>query len=96
MLKKLCLTIAPGIVLAGLATGLASPAQAQFGIEVSPRGPRVYDDRPTIVERRRRIVEEPIVERRVIRRPARECRVVVDRRVNRFGERVVRRTRVCD
>lgn len=87
MLKKLFLAAAPGLVLAGLATGIASPAQAQFGVEVGPRGPRVYDrgyDRPTVVERR------------VIRRPVRECRVVVDRRVNRFGERVVRRTRVCD
>ena len=33
--------------------------------------------------------------RRHMRRPVERCRVIVERRRNRFGEVVVRRTRVC-
>jgi hypothetical protein len=32
---------------------------------------------------------------RHMRRPVERCRVIVERRRNRFGEMVVRRTRVC-
>ena len=65
-----------------------SPANAQFGIELGPRGPRVYDDRryDDRYERRRDRYEDD----------DEDCRVVVRRYTNRFGERVVRRERVCD
>ncbi len=71
---------------------IAAPAQAQVGIEFGPGGPRVGigDDRPyrSVVERRERRV--------IVDEDEENCRVVVRRRTNEFGDTVVRRTRVCD
>lgn len=90
MFKRFLMTTASAAILAGVALGAAVPAQAQFGIEIGPRandGPR-EGYRPVIERRERRaIVDEDDEE---------ECRVVVQRRVNRFGETVVTRRRVCD
>jgi hypothetical protein len=90
MVKKLLMTAASGALLAGVAIGATAPAQAQVGFEIGPRGARVYDRdayRP-VVERRER--------RRVIVEDDDDCRVVIRRRVNRFGERVTERIRDCD
>lgn len=43
-----------------------------------------------------RIIRRPVVERRIVRRVEPRCEVIVRKRVNRFGERVVIRERVCD
>jgi hypothetical protein len=82
------------LIFAALAGSVApsawSPAYAQVGIELGARGPRVYDDRryDNRYERRgRRVIEEDDDD---------DCRMVVRRYTNRFGERVVRRERVCD
>ena len=67
----------------------SSPAQAQFGVEIGPRGPRLYEEReppPRYIERRRRVIEEDYD----------DCRWIIRRYTNRFGERVERRERVCD
>ncbi len=88
MLKKFLMTAASGALLAGVAIGATAPAQAQVGIEIGPRGPRVYESRPTVVERRER--------RRVIVDDDDDCRVVIRRRTNHRGERVTERTRICD
>ncbi len=90
MIKRILMTTASAALLAGV-TLTAAPAQAQFGVEIGPGGARVYDGprdgyRPVIERRERRIVEEDDD----------DCRIVIERRVNRFGERVTRRTRVCD
>ena len=64
-------------------------------------------DRPRvqrrIIERRfvrpaieRRVIVRPVVERRFVRPVFDDCRVVVTKRFNRFGERVVVRKRICD
>ena len=57
--------------------------------EIGPRGPRIYDDRDREprYERRRRVIEEDDDD---------DCRIVERRSINRFGERVVRRERICD
>ena len=70
----------------GAALAVSIPASAQVGIEIGPRGPRVYTEEPTIVERRRRRVIEEEADRRTI----------IRRRVNRYGEQVEVRERVCD
>lgn len=92
MFKRILMTTASAAILAGLAIGAAAPSQAQVGIEIGPRGPRVYDDRdgyrPVIERRERRVIVDEDDDE--------ECRFVVERRVNRFGESVTRRTRVCD
>jgi hypothetical protein len=78
------------LVLGGAALVTASPALAQYGYD--------YGYRPR--------VERRVIERRIVRpdygRPwygrryyGRDCRVVVTRRINRFGERVVVRRRIC-
>ena len=80
---------AAGIALAlGLASGglVSSTASAQPSIQVGPGGVRVDPDSDRY-ERRR--------DRRFERRGER-CRTIVEQRRNRFGERVERRTRVCD
>ena len=67
----------------------SSSAQAQFGVEIGPRGPRLYEEReppPRYIERRRRVIEEDYD----------DCRWIIRRYTNRFGERVERRERVCD
>lgn len=47
---------------------------------------------PRVIERR---YEGPIYGRPVYGRPARTCRIVVTRRINQFGERVLVKRRVC-
>jgi hypothetical protein len=92
MLKSTMLLTAAALSF-GAMTGLANtPAQAQVGLEVGPGGVRVYEDNPyrPAMERRR-------VERRVIvDDDVEECRTEVRRRINRFGEREVRRVRICE
>jgi len=62
-----------------------TPADAQVGVEIGPGGPRVYDrSPPPYYERRRRAYDED------------DCHWEVRRRVNRYGETVERRMRVCD
>lgn len=77
--------------VAGGALVFSGPAQAQVGIElgIGPGGPRVqtYDDSYRPAERRRRVIVEEDDE---------NCRLVVRRRTNEYGEVVTRRTRVCD
>ena len=90
MFKRFLITTASAALLAGVAVGAAVPAQAQVGIEIGPRGPRVYEQRDEyrpVVERR---------QRRVVVEEEEDCRMVVERRVNRFGERVETRRRVCN
>lgn len=68
----------------------AVPASAQVGFEIGPNGARVFQDqpyRPVIERRERRVIIEDDQE---------ECRVEVRRRVNRFGEVVTRRVRICE
>ncbi len=43
-----------------------------------------------------RIIRRPVVERQVVRRIEPDCEIVVRKRINRFGERVVIRERICD
>ena len=92
-MKKLALMIATAAL--GLGSGIAAtstPAQAQVGIEIGPGGPRIYQERAY-----RPVVERRHVERRVVvEDDSEECRVEVRRRINRYGERVVTRTRICE
>jgi hypothetical protein len=78
------------LVLGAATLMTAAPAQAQYGYHDGYR-PRV---------------ERRFVERRIVRPEygrgwygrryyGRDCRVVVTRRINRFGERVVTRRRIC-
>jgi hypothetical protein len=92
-MKKFTLMLATAALgLGGAIAAASTPAQAQVGIEIGPGGPRVYQERPY-----RPVVERRHVERRVIvEDDAEDCRVEVRRRINRFGERVVTRTRICD
>jgi len=77
------------LVLGSTAFMTAAPAQAQYGYHDGYR-PRVER---RIIERR---VERPVVERRIVRRAVSpDCRIVVSRRINRFGERVVTKRRIC-
>ncbi len=90
-MKSVLFATVAAISLAGIAVSTSTPASAQdirFGI--GPGGPRVgvYDERPTVVERR-------VVRRRVYDDDS-DCRVIIKRRVNAYGETVVKRTRVCD
>jgi hypothetical protein len=85
-----------GVVLFGAAVASA-PAQAQFSIELGG-GPR-YDSPYRSYERpyERRYEERRVYRgRSVIDDDDDDCRIVERRRVNRFGEVVVRRVRVCD
>jgi hypothetical protein len=89
-MKSLLISTVAALSLAGLATAATTPASAQdIRLGIGPGGPRVgvYDERP-------------VVERRVVRRSYEDdngdCRVIIKRRVNAYGETVVRRTRVCD
>ncbi|KAA2236153.1 hypothetical protein [Salinarimonas soli] len=93
MSKFILVSTAAAMTLGGALLGSAAPAQAQVGVEFGPGGVRlgIQDDRPyrPVIERRERrvIVDENDEE---------ECRIVVRRRTNQFGEVVTRRTRVCD
>ncbi len=89
-MKSLLISTVAAISLAAVAAA-STPASAQdirFGI--GPGGPRVgvYDERPAVVERR--------VVRRSYDDDDGDCRVIIKRRVNAYGETVVKRTRVCD
>lgn len=90
-MKSLLISTVAALGLAGMAVSAATPASAQdIRLGIGPGGPRigVYDERP------------PVVERRVVRRSYvdddEDCRVIIKRRVNAYGETVVKRTRVCD
>jgi hypothetical protein len=88
-MRRLVLLAFAGLV-GSVAPSLFSSAQAQVGVEIGPRGPRIYDDRGRDhprYERRRRVIEEDDDD---------DCRIVERRSINRFGERVVRRERICD
>ena len=87
-MRRLVLLAFAGLV-GSVAPSLFSSAQAQVGVEIGPRGPRIYDDRDREprYERRRRVIEED---------DDVDCRIVERRSINRFGERVVRRQRICD
>jgi hypothetical protein len=78
------------LVLGGTALMSAVPAQAQWGYHDGHR-PRVER---RVIERRvvRPYYGRPVYGRRVYDRG---CRVVVTRRINQFGERVVTRRRIC-
>ncbi len=93
MTKIALLFTAAALSFGGIAATSATPAQAQVGVEIGPRGARVYEDRPDyrpVIERRR-------VERRVVvDDDGEDCRIEIRRRINRFGEREVRRTRICE
>ena len=92
-MNKCALLLATAVLgFGGIIGAATTPAQAQVGLEVGPGGVRVYEDRPyrPVVERRR-------VERRVIvDDDGEDCRIEVRRRINRYGEREVRRTRICE
>lgn len=77
-------------IAAGLAATAFITAPAQSQVRVETRIDRPGYDGPRFREQRGYEV------RRVERRRARDCRVIEKRRVNRFGERVVTRTRICD
>ncbi|MCB5174547.1 MULTISPECIES: hypothetical protein [Microvirga] len=91
-MPKNILLAAAAVLGFGSIMASGAPAQAQVGLEIGPGGVRVYEDRPhrPVVERRR-------VERRVIvEDEGEDCRVEVRRRINRFGEREVRRVTICE
>lgn len=71
-----------------LASGgfVSSTALAQPAVEIGPGGVRVSPDSDRYERRRGRRWE----------RDRGGCRTIVERRENRFGEMVTRRTRVCD
>ena len=96
-----------GAALGALVLGaVAVPAQAgDLAVSFGFGGPRpVYDHgyghRP--VARfyddgfHARPYHRPLVERRIVEEDDLECRVVVKRRVNAFGDLVIKRIRICD
>ena len=90
-MKSLLISTVAALGLAGIAVSAATPASAQdIRLGIAPGGPRigVYDERPAVVERR--VVRRSYVD------DDEDCRVIVKRRVNAYGETVVKRTRVCD
>jgi hypothetical protein len=90
-MKSLLISTVAALGLAGIAVSAATPASAQdIRLGIGPGGPRVgvYDERPAVVERR--VVRRSYVD------DDDDCRVIIKRRVNAYGETVVKRTRVCD
>ena len=91
-MKKLALMFtAAALSLGSAAAVVSTPAQAQVGIEIGPGGPRIYQQR----------AYRPVIERRVERRvvvedDTEECRTEIRRRINRYGERVTSRVRICE
>jgi len=86
MIRKILLAV--GITASAF---VAIPAQSQVRVEVeSPRYERRGFEGRGFEGRR------GYEERRVERRRFRDCRMIERSRINRFGERVVTRTRVCD
>lgn len=95
LLPTLVPVLAPVVLTVALASGLpASAADLGAGFEYGARpiGPEGYG------RFEGRSVEEPSPYGRAIERRAEigECRVVVRRRVNEFGEEVIRRSRICE
>jgi len=92
MSKTLLISTVAALTLGGAL--MSAPASAQIGLEIGPGGARITEDRgyrPVIerrVEQRRRVIVEEDDEE--------ECRTEVRRTVNRFGERVTRRVRICE
>jgi hypothetical protein len=79
-MKALAAAIALGLLLSG---GLMSDTAWSQSIRIGPGGVQVTPD-------------DDRYERRRWRRSERErCRTIIERRRNRFGEMVERRTRVC-
>lgn len=78
------LLMAAGIAATAM---LGAPAQSQVRLDMGIDRPGY--DAPRYRERR------AYGERRVIRERYADCRLVEKRRVNRFGEVVVRRSRIC-
>ncbi len=76
-------------VVAAISTVAASAPSTAFaqGISVGPGGVRIETRRERGWERR--------PPRRGWERSAERCRTIIERRRNRFGELVTRRTRVC-
>jgi hypothetical protein len=91
MAKTFLISTVAALTLGGSMLASSVPAQAQVNVEfgVGP-GMRFHDERPyrPVVERR--------LNRRVIVDNGEECRVEIRRRVNRFGEVVTRRLRICE
>lgn len=77
------------LLAAGIAATAVIAAPAQSQVRVETRIDRPGYDGPRYRERRGYEV------RRVERRRYDDCRMVEKRRVNRFGEVVIRRTRIC-
>jgi len=77
------------MLAAGIAATALMTAPAQSQVRVETRIDRPGYDGPRYREQRGYEV------RRVERRRFEDCRMVEKRRVNRFGEVVVRRTRIC-
>ena len=78
-----------GAVAAGVVGGLAAGAligAAASGAYAAP----AYGYRPVYYARPRPVVVREVVD------DVEECRVIVRRRYNAFGNVVVRRTRICD
>jgi hypothetical protein len=91
-MKSVLISTVAALGLAGMAVAATTPAAAQdIRLGIGPGGPRVgvYDERPAVVERR-------VVRRSYVDEDEEDCRVIVKRRVNAYGETVVKRTRVCD
>ncbi len=84
--------ILAAIVLTSLAALSPSSASAQ-GFRIGPDGIRIEPRRERDWDRRD--WERRGWERRRWERRGERCRVYVERRRNRFGELVIRRTRVC-
>ncbi len=82
---RMMLAAAAMAAIATLGTAAPSTAFAQ-GISVGPGGVRIETRRERGWERR---------PRRGWERRGERCRIIIERRRNRFGEVVTRRTRVC-
>ena len=87
----------PFLIAAAMAAtaALSSPAQAQvqldFGIDhPGYDGPRYQEPRGYRYAGERRGFRGPVVD------DDDDCRIVIKRRVNRYGEVVERRMRICD
>lgn len=88
MSKTVVISALAALTFGGVMMGPSAPALAQVGVEIGPGGARVYEGRPY----HRRHVERRVI----VEDDDDDCRIVVRRHINRFGERVTRRTRVCD
>jgi hypothetical protein len=101
MIRRTLMSAAFAAVAGVIATAspmAISPAAAQVGVEFqfgSPRYERPYYGRPNYGYERRQGYRPVYGARRIIQDDD-DCRIIVQRRINRFGEMVMRRTRVCD